>query len=285
MTDFHPNKHVSSVSSKFWRPEALRTLRATTTLLALLAVGAAMSFGIQPAMAADPPPESVLQAQAAADAAAAKAQKKINKLTARSRKAASKYAQVLAQAKSFEAYNKKLNQQLQAQQAQIASLQEQLESVKSTAREIQPLMGKMVDSLAKFVKLDLPFLRKERRQRIRKLKHTMDRVDVTIAEKYRQVLQDYMIELGYGHTIGAYKGTLGKGQDAPTVQFVRIGRVALMYQTLDGSETGYWNVKKNKWVVANRYADEFDAALKMAHQRGTPELLTVPVPVPQEAGE
>ena len=68
----------------------------------------------------------------------------------------------------------------------------------------------------------------------------MDRADVTISEKYRRILEAYQIELEYGRTLDAYEGRLGAGADARTVEFVRLGRVTLMYRTLDGSETGYW---------------------------------------------
>lgn len=284
MINFHSSeRHVSGTSGRR-QPAPHRPSRVVAMLLASVAAFAFMSIGAQQASAAETQQvDKVLQAQAAVDAAAAKSQKRINELTDRTQTAAAKYAQVLAEAKSFERYNQQLSQQVQAQHTEIASLQRQLKAVVSTAREIQPLMDKMVDSLSKFVALDLPFLPQERVQRIQRLRDIMSRVDVTIAEKYRQILQAYMIELGYGHTLGAYKGVLGEGKDARTVQFVRVGRVTLMYQTLDGSQTGYWNAEKHKWVIDDGYAAAFKTALDMANQRGTPQLLTVPVPVPQEA--
>lgn len=280
---FNPCKASDQLARR--RTGLYRTAPVATALFAFVATTALMFGGVSQAVAAGPQLEDVLEAQAAVDAAAAQSQQKINTMTSRTRQAAAKYAQVLAQAKSYERYNKRLSDQIQSQQVEIASIKRQLDEIKDTAREIQPLMENMVQSLARFVSLDLPFLPKERTQRIQKLKHLMTRVDVTIAEKYRQILHAYMIELNYGHTLGAYKGTLGHGKNARTVQFVRVGRVTLMYQTLDGSETGYWDAKKHKWVVDNSYAEAFQVALDMAKKRGTPQLLTVPVPVPQEVQE
>jgi hypothetical protein len=55
-----------------------------------------------------------------------------------------------------------------------------------------------------------------------------------------------------------------------------------MYRTLDGSETGYWDQNMKKWVPDSSYAEAIEKALRVARKNGAPELLTVPVPAPQE---
>ncbi len=110
----------------------------------------------------------------------------------------------------------------------------------------------------------------------------MARADVTISEKYRRILEAYQIELEYGRTLDAYEGRLGTGADARTVEFVRLGRVTLMYRTLDGSETGYWDASKKDWVIDDSYKESVEEALRVARKDGAAELLTVPVPAPQE---
>ena len=72
------------------------------------------------------------------------------------------------------------------------------------------------------------------------------------------------------------------GSGERTVDFVRLGRVSLMYQTLDGAETGYWNAQDRKWVVDNNYAEAVAEARRVARKDGAPDLLKVPVPAPQE---
>ena len=68
----------------------------------------------------------------------------------------------------------------------------------------------------------------------------------------------------YGRTLDAYNGRLGTGADARTVEFVRLGRVSLMYRTLDGAEVGYWDADQKKWVQDASYRDDIDQALRVA---------------------
>jgi hypothetical protein len=195
---------------------------------------------------------------------------------------ASRYAQAKADTASLERFIRQQQDQVQSQEAEIASLERQLVMIETTNRQVQPLMQQMVDTLERFVELDVPFLLEERTDRVRGLQNMMSRSDVTISEKYRLILEAYQTELDYGRTLEAYEGRLGTGADARTVQFARLGRISLMYRTIDGSETGYWDANQKMWVVDDSYADKVEEALRVAAGDGAPELLIVPVPVPQE---
>ena len=246
----------------------------------LLLVAIAPAFMAVPAGAQQL--NQALTAQVAVDRAAAQAQAEIDAIRERTQDAASRYAQAVADADSLERYNTQLNEQVQSQEQEIASIEQQLLNIETTNREVQPLMQQMVDTIDQFVKLDVPFLLEERTARVEGLKSMMARADVTISEKYRRILEAYQIELEYGRTLDAYEGRLGTGADARTVEFVRLGRVSLMYQTLDGQETGYWDGQQKTWVEDASYAEAVEEALRVARRDGSPELLTVPVPAPQE---
>ena len=223
-----------------------------------------------------------LQAQVQVDKDAASSQKEINSVKEKTQDAAGRYAQAVADADSLERYNKQLNSQVNSQEAEIASIERQLLEIETTNREVQPLMQQMVDTLEQFVKLDVPFLLEERTARVQSLKDMLARADVTISEKYRRILEAYQIELDYGRSLDAYQGRLGTGADAHTVEFVRLGRVSLMYRTIDGSETGYWDATQKKFVADPSYKDDIQQALRVARGQGAKELLIVPVPAPKE---
>jgi hypothetical protein len=109
---------------------------------------------------------------------------------------------------------------------------------------------------------------------------------VAISEKYRRIVEAYQIELDFGRTLESYEGKLDGDPEGRTVRFLRIGRVSLIYQTLDEEETGYWDKEKKGWVVANDYREAVKEGIKVATKQGAPELLEAPVPAPEntEAG-
>jgi hypothetical protein len=226
--------------------------------------------------------QEALTAQAQVDRDAAQAQAGLNDVRERTQDAAGRYAQAMADADSLERFNAQLQEQVNAQQTEISSIEQQLLEIETTNREVQPLMQQMVDTLTRFVELDVPFLLEERTIRVQNLKSIMGRADVTVSEKYRRILEAYQIELEYGRTVDAYEGRLGTGADARTVEFAQIGRISLMYRTLDGSETGYWDASQKTWVVDNSYREAVEEAIRVARRDGAPDLLTVPVPAPQE---
>jgi hypothetical protein len=221
--------------------------------------------------------------QLGSDEEARASQARIDALDDETLKMLSEYRRALADAESYETYATQLAAQVQAQDEEKASIDQQLLEVETTSREVLPLMQRMLATLAQFVSYDVPFLAEERRRRVAMLEEMMPRADVTLSEKYRRILEAYQVEMDYGNTLEAYDARLGDGEDARTVQFLRIGRVALLYQTLDGSETGFWDADAGAWVVANDYAHAFKEGVAVAKKLRAPEMLIVPLPAPQQA--
>lgn len=238
---------------------------------------------------ADPPSEdepaklrTLVAAQARAQEDSAASQGRIDALDDETQKLLAEYRQVKNETESLRTYNKQIEAQIPSQLEEMASFERQLKEVETTSREVLPLMQRMLDTLEQFVKLDLPFLPEERKKRVATLLEMMDKANVTISEKFRRIVEAYQIEMEYGRTLEAYEGKLGEGDDARTVQFLRVGRVALMYQTLDQKETGYWDAEKKAWVSDDSYRSAFAKNLAVAKKLGAPDLLVVPVPAPKK---
>lgn len=234
--------------------------------------------GTAHATALDDAIEQVVQA----NLAAAKSQAKVDKLSDDTNELLSRYRATIEELESLRVYNGQLKTLVDAQQAEIDSLREQIDNVTNIARELTPLMAKMLDALEQFVALDVPFLKKERAERIAKLRAMMERADVTNAEKYRRILEAYQIENDYGRTIEQYKGELTAGGETRTVNFLRIGRVALIYQTLDEKESGVWDQTAGKWTqLPGTYRTALRKGFRIARKQAAPDLLRVPVPAPR----
>jgi uncharacterized protein DUF3450 len=214
------------------------------------------------------------------DRAAIAAQERVNALSDETRELLLQYRQYLSETQSLDRYSDQLTAQVASQEAEIQLMKQQLVEIDTTAREVLPLMQKMLDTLERFVQLDLPFQLEERNKRIASLRDAMARADVTVSEKYRRILEAYQIETDYGRTLEAWQGQLGEGDSARTVRFLRLGRVSLLYQTLDGEETGYWNAARKQWVVDDSYRSAVRHGFAVADKSRAPDLLEAPIPAP-----
>lgn len=223
-----------------------------------------------------------LHLQVESNKVSAESQKKIDNLADETTGLAAEYRGTLRQIDSLTRYNQQLEKLISSQQGEIESLNSQSQSLAITQREILPLILRMLDTLEKFVALDIPFLPEERQQRLASLRSLMDRADVSVSEKYRRVMESYQIEAEYGRTLESYKGTLNNPDNPRTVEFLRIGRVALLYMSLDGNEVGHWNhLKKQFEPLDARYRQSVAQGIRIAQKQAAPELLTIPVLAPE----
>lgn len=246
---------------------------------ALVAAACVFALYGATAQAAEPAKvNAVLSEQVKAEQAAKASQKRVEQLDDESTRMLADYRQMTAEAASLKSYNDQLATQVSSQQQQIDEMTRQLGEIETTSREVLPMMEKMLTTLEQFVGLDLPFLIDERSARVAALKDMMARADVSTSEKYRRIVEAYQIEMEYGRTIEAYQGKVGD----KTVDFLRAGRVALMYQTLDGKETGYWDVATGNWKQDSDYSDSIRAGLKVAKKQAAPDFIAVAVPAPKE---
>ena len=97
------------------------------------------------------------QSQALVDDAVA-AQQRINELDQATRAALEAYRHAVTQADALIDYSERMQQLVASQADEIASLQQQIDSVADTQREMLPLIRRMIESLDAFIALDLPFL-------------------------------------------------------------------------------------------------------------------------------
>jgi len=214
---------------------------------------------------------------------AQESQQRIDAVVDETRKKEDEYKRLLKEIEGLQIYNTLLQRQIDGQMLKMDELNESITQVEVINRQIIPAMTRMIDGLKEFVELDVPFLIDERRDRIGKLEDLMAEPDVNVAEKFRKVTEAYQIENDYGRTIEATAGELEIDGQARNVEFLRIGRVAYMYQTPDGAESGVWDQEARRWEAADEHKNQIREGLKIAKKQVAPELLLLPVPAP-EAG-
>jgi len=191
------------------------------------------------------------------------------------------YRELIHQKENLVVYNDNLKEIIQSQEIETASLRRQIADIEVTKREIVPLMLRMLETLDEFIAADLPFLTEERQARTEGLRSLMRRADVKIPEKFRQIMLAYQTESDYGRTIEAFQGELHRASDpVKSVEFLRIGRLVLAYQTLDHHESGYWDAGNRGWVpLDGRAGQAIRQGIKIASRQAAPELIRVPVMV------
>lgn len=224
------------------------------------------------------PLDEALDASTQLSQAGQASQKRIEGLDDATQQMLDDYRYSIQQAQSLKEYNAQMRELVAAQQAELESYQQQLETIERTEEAVTPLMRKMVQVLAEFVVADVPFLPQERADRIATLEELLPRADVGVAEKYRRILEAYQIESDYGRTLEAWRGELGEGDKQRSVDFLRIGRVMLYYQTPDGHESGWFNSQARQWeTLDNSVRRPLRYAIGMARQEKTTTWLDLPI--------
>ena len=210
------------------------------------------------------------------------ANRQVNRLAEQQRELLVTYQALSKTVDGLQIYNKLLRQQVTGQEDEIAELQQSIANVSVIERQIIPLAVRMIDGLERFVALDIPFLPEERNKRIASLKAMMIRADVSVAEKVRKVFEAYQIENEYGRTIETYRGQLQIDELEREVEFLRIGRLALIYRSSNGSLMGHWLNGQWHTLEPAAYRRQLAKAIKVAGKQLAPDLMTIPVPVAEE---
>ncbi len=263
-----------------FRATAIGIATAATCLTGFL------SASMGTAQQLDPPIEERVRA----NTEGAESQKRVEDISTATDSLTAEYRLTNKKIESLRIFNKQLSAVIDSQNEELESLQRQIDDVEEVGRSVTPLMLKMIDALDKFVAVDIPFLEDERQDRVDKLRVLMRRSDVADAERYRRILEAYQIENDYGRTIDSTPGTITRDGEKVPVDFLRIGRIGLLYQTRDGAEVGAW-VRDESGTggsfqpLDSGYANWIAEGLRVAKKQSAPQLIRVPLPQPQSGGQ
>jgi len=256
----------------------LRTMSLGLASAGLLALTLATPVQAQLDAAEDNVEEAVREGAAS--------QARINSLDDQTEALLREYRVVVERLEAMREYNDQQERLINAQESEIVSLESQIENVTTLRRDISPLVQRMLDGFTTFVSLDVPFLPDERQERVTRLTELMDRADISVAEKFRRVLEAYQIENDYGRTIESYVDTINRDGEALELDFLKIGRVAFFYQTKDQSQSAIWNQDTGEWeMLPDRFNGPVRTGINMAREVIPPEILILPIRVTADESE
>jgi hypothetical protein len=251
------------------------------TAIAVIAAAVVVATGSVFAQSVD----NVLQAGQKRISLAQASQERINEVVERTRSLEDQYRAINKEIDGLRVYNRLMTAQTNGQKATLEDIALSMDQVDVINRQIFPLMVRMIDGLEQSIALDIPFLKAERAERVETLQGIMERSDVSVAEKFRKVMEAYQIENDYGSSSEWYLDELDIGGIPREYKMLRIGRIGLYFQSDDTSVTGWWNAETGAYeLVDNENRSEIRKGLRIARQLVAPELVLIPLPAPETLG-
>ncbi|MET1254686.1 DUF3450 domain-containing protein [Aliikangiella maris] len=253
-----------------------KTTRLRTIIVGLIAILSAGNLVAQTSL------DKSIKLENQITNASIQSQKKIDRFAEQTLNMAAEYKSTLRIIESLKIYNNQLENLINSQEQEMLTIQDEIDNIDETERGVVPLMNEMIATLEAFIEIDLPFHREDRLARVNRLKNNMLRADVATGEKYRTILSAYEAEIKYGEGFEAYQADI-PGEDRK-VEFLRFGRVLLVYLTLDGTSAGFWNAESKSFEpLGEEYIRSIQYGIKMANKQASNNLIKLPVPAAKGA--
>lgn len=181
-------------------------------------------------------------------------------------------------------FNASRQREVENQLLEIQGLQQDVENIEGLQRATQPLLDDMMEDLAAFVEADMPFLEEERAARIARLRNVMADSTQTAASRYNLIMEAFQIENEYGRTLDSYEGVVDNNGEELKVEYLRIGRLALIYKTADDSVLRIYDRSVGDFVDLDRgFLDDVVTGMRIAKEQLPPDLMIIPVSAPVDA--
>jgi len=192
------------------------------------------------------------------------------------------YKTVSKQIEGLRVYNAQMRKQIERQEERLKEIDKTMKEAQVMQRQIPPFTRRMLAGIEKSIELDMPFHLAERKERIAFANAAIDNPTVSPAEGLRQVLETFNVEMEYGRKLDNYKDTIEIEGQQREVYVLRVGRLALVYQSSDESLTGAWDNDTDEWVpLDNSYRNPTRKGLKIANRLATVDMLELPIQNPE----
>ena len=186
------------------------------------------------------------------------------------RQARLEYAWYARQAKTFEQY-------VATAEARVAELSKTRRELDRMEAELEGELVRVVDAMDDFVAGDLPFLTRERGDRLAFLHKTVADYDLASAEKLRRVFEGLQAEMGYGGGVERTPGVIATAQGEYNVTLLRAGRMALYALAPDGLRAWRWAREDGFVPMENQAVEPLVAVDGMLAENRVSALADLPV--------
>ena len=209
---------------------------------------------------------------------AKQSQHTVAKLDRETEQLLAEYQRLMQQSDYQQAYNTELNIRIQEQQQEIEKVKQELVDLQITRLHIMPFLREKTADLKRFIELDLPFEQSERLATVSNLENLLASSKASLAEKYRRVMEVWHTESDYSYNLATYRGEIEVAGETLSVNFLRIGRMALYWQTLDGKRGAYWQTANKQWqMLESKDLSAVRLAIRVADKQMPPQLLSLPI--------
>jgi len=244
--------------------------RVLLTMALLMLIGAPLAFGQAP--------EKVHGKVSKAIDAEAKAQKKADDWTWTRRDLIDEIRDLKTRITWLEYQQEKHEIYIERVKENIAELEYKKAEALRVREQLDPYLEEIVDRLGEFVAGDLPFLPDERQRRLKFLTDSLNDYQLQMSEKLRRVFEGVQVETTYGRMFSSIDTTLNLSGSDTQVTLLRLGRVAMYYLSLDGTQVGRWNNKTKQWEgLPESYIRPIRRGLDIAERKRSVELIDIPL--------
>ena len=172
----------------------------------------------------------------------------------------------------------KYRQYIENQKTHIAELERQKQAMEEIQRVLEPYLDETYGALAELVKNDLPFMQTERLARLENLQTDLSDHRLSLSDKTSRLLDVLRIENSYGIALNIENVVLELENGPVNVRLFNLGRLALYYQTSDGSQSGWYDKTSGQWhAMSGKEGKELIQALNIVDKRSVPALVILPV--------
>lgn len=208
---------------------------------------------------------------------AAQVQQQINQLDDQRSDMVGEFRTLLQRKTAAELYARQQAAAVESQQRELETLQDQLSRVDEITSQTVPMLEQLIDDLDAFIDADLPFKLTERKDRIERLRGYMTDPNISVTERYRQIMDAYIDEMEIGRKTDTWSEEVDIDGNAVQVDMVLFGRVALVYMDPSGRYAKRYDRETASWVdLESKYKAEIEKAIRIIQGKRTQDVMYVP---------